>query len=69
MKRRLWMQSRQEIINLSKPSGVKAVREVLATFSSENIIKYWTKAISNINWELTKLICNISKNKSIGLHY
>ena len=68
MKLRLWMQSRQEIINLSKPIGIMQL-ERFTTFSSENIIKYWTKAISNIRWELTKLICNISKNKSIELHY
>ena len=61
MKRRLWMQSRQEIIGLNKPDGAKAIREVLATFSPHDIISYWAKAISNVSWELSKLMCSLTK--------
>ena len=63
LKRRLWIQSKQEIIAFNKPNGIKAIREALAAFLPHEIMSYWSKAISNINRELQKLINNLKKIK------
>ena len=60
MKQELLTQFRQEI-NIRKLSGVKAIRGALTTISSENIINYWTRTISNIGWEIIKFTGNIAK--------
>ena len=61
LKRRLWIQSKQEIIAFNKPNGIKAIREALATFSPHEIVSYWSKAISNINGDLQKLNDNLKR--------
>ena len=63
LKRRLWMQSRQEIICFSKPNWIKAIWEALASFSAQQITCYWIKAIANMNWELVKLMSRLAKRK------
>ena len=68
LKRRLWIQSKQEIIPFNKPNVIKAIRDALAKFSPHEIVSYWSKAISNINWELQKLINNL-KNIKLDEHH
>ena len=68
MKQWLLAQFRQKIINLRQLSGVKAIRGVLTTISFANIIDYWTKVISNIDWEIVKLIGNITKMKPFDIN-
>ena len=63
LKWRLWMLSRQEIICFSKPNGIRAIREALASFSAQDITCYWIKAIANMNWELVKLMSRLAKIK------
>ena len=68
MKQGLLTQFRQEIINIRKLSGVKAIRGALTTISSENIINYWTRTISNIGWEIIKFTGNIKKIKLFDIN-
>ena len=63
LKKRLWMQSRQEIVWFNKPSGIRAIREALASFSAQEITCFWIKALANINWELVKLIRRLARRK------
>ena len=63
LKRRLWMQSRQEIICFSQPNGIRAIREALVSFFAQEIACYWIKTIANMNWELVKLMSRLVKRK------
>ena len=63
LKKKLWMQSRQEIVWFNKPSGIRAIREALASFSAQEITCFWIKALANINWELVKLIRRLARRK------
>ena len=60
LKRRLCEHSKGAIINLKKEDGIKAIREVLATFSAKEIVSFWRWSFSNVEFEVARIIENLT---------